>query len=1289
VTSSNGATIFTLNLGALNPAFIPKLNTDGFLDVVVHDDTTVDYMRLRLWTCPTKHPGIGIPFDVIGTATVAQKVPDVEDLDEAAGIPAGPVGPVGPGLCIYPNPADPVSGVLLWPGTPQKLTFTTRLMFDAPDGATLQLALPNSDPVEPDFEPLMTLHKKDGPSATSWDLKLNKKMFVADSGNLRSTAVNTNGHLFDSISTRGFEPDIDNFIRFLPVPGVTSMTMTVTIDCDTRELSFVIPECIWTPDNARKGWDGCIYGPDRPVKKPSGRMTLVGNPPLLPRMRIGTVPLALLAKGLPEVGIEEPTVTSQGRKWGDGHVTLMKAYDDEPDLASRKTEWTSFGEGGGVNVDLGRTESFRVGIHHFENGDIPTEEQILRVMHPPRGLTNRPTPPKDIYHFAKTSSGVECAVDFTDIGATYLPKTESHLEARLWNDVFVFAQEYTGIPQGTVRATVLIETITAAYEMEEILYELRDHASGLNAGRWDYLFSIVKNFRDGGAKFVLARRRPAARRRGAAPPARGRACEGPGAGAGWAVEARARARAHRRGMSIAGVSGWVRRHTPIELAALVAAVTVAGYVGWDQALWDARLQLLLHLVGIGAIAAVVVAATRGMPLPRTSIDVPLLALLAAFAIATTSGLNVGMSLRAMASIAGFALALPGALIAIRLRPSWVGVVASVPVLAYSIPTLAVLGWRRVEWILAGAPGLPPLRLPSEGTPFGSVAVPPFVIWPAWALAGLIEAPAVRRPIRAGLVAVGIPLTVLSGSRSAWLAMAATAVIVGIPWAWARRHRLRWDGRPTGRTLAGALGGTVLGVAALALVAPRLTSVTSLLERVGLWRDTLAAWGSDPLLGIGPGFMPYARQAAAADFTFPVRQPHSHNLPLGILGDAGIVGLVAAVVLVAVIAWVAGPWRARTSTGRTAAIVLLGLGISGLFEDLTFLPNFSLLAIGLLAVALSDAGAVRWSRLPALAHPREMTGVAAAAAIAAVLLVAMVVADAGAIAYRAGIDAAAEGRWAAATEWLQRSAAVDPWHPATPKALAVTADAAGERELARAAAETAVSRNPGDGASWTNLALLCARLEDQPCQLRALERSLATTELSGMAPLNAAFAYEALGRQTDADDAFRQSLLVQRLTALAVDWPRHVPIGDAAPGEDVGASDEINRLLAWWAMEEPIRPEAIADPAGRALAHAILDQRAEAEEWLDRALAGGRDEGFSWQLAVVLRDHWGHSTEVERRVAEVVRGTPLPPERRVERRIEPSRDLASFRTVPLDGLLVDARRPDLPIPVPWALRQVLP
>ena len=84
----------------------------------------------------------------------------------------------------------------------------------------------------------------------------------------------------------------------------------------------------------------------------------------------------------------------------------------------------------------------------------------------------------------------------------YLPKMESHLEARLWNDVFVRAQALLDIPNGTIRATVLIETILAAFEMDEILYELRDHSSGLNCGRWDYIFSFIKKFR-AHARFCL------------------------------------------------------------------------------------------------------------------------------------------------------------------------------------------------------------------------------------------------------------------------------------------------------------------------------------------------------------------------------------------------------------------------------------------------------------------------------------------------------------------------------------------------------------------------------------------------------------------------------------------------------------------------------------------------------------------------------------------------------------------------------------------------------------------
>ena len=78
----------------------------------------------------------------------------------------------------------------------------------------------------------------------------------------------------------------------------------------------------------------------------------------------------------------------------------------------------------------------------------------------------------------------------------YLPKLESRLEARLWNDVFLAAQDYLGISRGTIRATVLIETILAAFEMDEILWELREHSAGLNCGRWDYIFSFIKKFRN-------------------------------------------------------------------------------------------------------------------------------------------------------------------------------------------------------------------------------------------------------------------------------------------------------------------------------------------------------------------------------------------------------------------------------------------------------------------------------------------------------------------------------------------------------------------------------------------------------------------------------------------------------------------------------------------------------------------------------------------------------------------------------------------------------------------------
>jgi len=143
------------------------------------------------------------------------------------------------------------------------------------------------------------------------------------------------------------------------------------------------------------------------------------------------------------------------------------------------------------------------------------DEELATVVVRPRGWH---LPEKHLLVDGERASGslVDFALYVTHCGRRqldkgkgpyfYLAKMESHLEARLWNDAFCLAQDALGIPRGTIRATVLIETIPAAFEMEEILWELRDHSAGLNAGRWDYLFSIIKKFRTRGREFVLPER---------------------------------------------------------------------------------------------------------------------------------------------------------------------------------------------------------------------------------------------------------------------------------------------------------------------------------------------------------------------------------------------------------------------------------------------------------------------------------------------------------------------------------------------------------------------------------------------------------------------------------------------------------------------------------------------------------------------------------------------------------------------------------------------------------------
>ncbi|MCD8563103.1 MAG: malate synthase A [Alphaproteobacteria bacterium] len=180
-----------------------------------------------------------------------------------------------------------------------------------------------------------------------------------------------------------------------------------------------------------------------------------------------------------------------------GAKCFMADFED----ASSPT-WENVVEGQkNVRDALRRTLSYSAGGKDYA---LKPEAELAKLLIRPRGLH---LPEKHLEYEGEALSG-----SFTDFGLFlfhntdefktrakglyfYIPKLESHLEARLWNDVFTFAEDALSIPRGTIRCTVLIETITAAFEMDEILYELREHSVGLNAGRWDYIFSAIKKFR--------------------------------------------------------------------------------------------------------------------------------------------------------------------------------------------------------------------------------------------------------------------------------------------------------------------------------------------------------------------------------------------------------------------------------------------------------------------------------------------------------------------------------------------------------------------------------------------------------------------------------------------------------------------------------------------------------------------------------------------------------------------------------------------------------------------------
>lgn len=339
------------------------------------------------WPCDWQ-VGIGIPYQPVGDAITALRAVD----------------PGSPAICIFPNLNNPNSGTLLHFGQAQAVTFTTELDFTAAVGAGMDFVLPPG-PNNSNNIPLLSFRSK-GPKG--YCVKSNKRFADNPNGLFRATAVNTNGQLLDSITLNSYEMLTNEYLVIGFQPGVTSCHVTVELDCYSGVMSVEFSGPV-TASTTRKGWDGCIYGPDRPVKKPTSKVyfippTTPGEPPV--------TDLNLFASGLAEVGLEEPSITAAGRKWGDGHVTLMKAYDDGEGMEFAVLS----NQGEPVSMDLGHTESFDLRLTKFETNALPGEELLTRTIGPITGLPTQP-PFLDELLLKESGGHVECSADFSNLGS--------------------------------------------------------------------------------------------------------------------------------------------------------------------------------------------------------------------------------------------------------------------------------------------------------------------------------------------------------------------------------------------------------------------------------------------------------------------------------------------------------------------------------------------------------------------------------------------------------------------------------------------------------------------------------------------------------------------------------------------------------------------------------------------------------------------------------------------------------------------------------------------------------
>ena len=329
-------------------------------------------------------------------------------------------------------------GVQLGFGPAEKFTFSTVLDFAAPEGATIQLRIPPA-PGEAMGRPLLSLVSSCLPPC-GWNITRPSSPGDPAGVQYRLVAIGTNGELHASTTFTGSELDTNPVAFIGSMSGATSAVMTVTVDCRTHEVSLDFPQCDWMPDARHKGWDGCIYGNGpRGGTKTNKTARLVLTPlTSLPPSPITN--LDLVTSNLTQIAFDNPVITSMGRGWSDRHVILIKAYDDG---AERGIEFSPLGDDSPLITDLGYAASFAFKVGHFQNGDVPTQEQLFRVKGwPPGTTTNRPPPPVLDLRLAESSSGmgIDCAADFTQWGV-------SNVTVQLWSGGILLAEK-AHVPAG-------------------------------------------------------------------------------------------------------------------------------------------------------------------------------------------------------------------------------------------------------------------------------------------------------------------------------------------------------------------------------------------------------------------------------------------------------------------------------------------------------------------------------------------------------------------------------------------------------------------------------------------------------------------------------------------------------------------------------------------------------------------------------------------------------------------------------------------------------------------------